>query len=239
MSKITLEQIKEQLPAGWQVLSDKYINLDTEMDFKCNKGHLLHTTWKKLRDKFKCPICAQHSDDIIPIINKSGNVRILAIDQATYNSGWAIFDNNKYIASGVFTTSDKHEMARDLAIKKWLLSMIDKWKPDMVGIEDLQHEENGKTVRIGAIVLKTLAHLQGIMMLTCYENNITYHVCQASVWKSKIGIKSRVRVEQKAEIQKLVFQWYNKKVTDDEADAIGIGKYLTDLFCKPKITNWE
>lgn len=40
MAKITLDLIKnEATAASWEVISDKYVNLDTQMEFKCSEGH--------------------------------------------------------------------------------------------------------------------------------------------------------------------------------------------------------
>jgi hypothetical protein len=36
---------------------------------------------------------------------------------------------------GVFSTDLDEEIARDNAIKNWLLSMIESWRPDQIGIE--------------------------------------------------------------------------------------------------------
>jgi hypothetical protein len=41
-------------------------------------------------------------------------------------------------------------------------------------------------------------------------------------------------------MQLLVQQWYNLKVSEDEADAIGIGRHLVSFIQKnTSVTNWE
>ena len=41
-------------------------------------------------------------------------------------------------------------------------------------------------------------------------------------------------------MQLLVKEWFDITITDDEADAIGIGKYISDVnFKKVEIINWE
>ena len=43
MAKISLEDIKRELiPEGWQVISEEYKNLDTEMIFQCPEGHRVY-----------------------------------------------------------------------------------------------------------------------------------------------------------------------------------------------------
>lgn len=40
MARISLDIIKnDAAAASWEVISDKYVNLDTQMEFKCNEGH--------------------------------------------------------------------------------------------------------------------------------------------------------------------------------------------------------
>ena len=44
----------------------------------------------------------------------------------------------------------------------------------------------------------------------------------------------------KKSMQLLVKEWHDISVTNDEADAVGIGKYLSNLIIKEKeIVNWE
>ena len=84
LAKIKLEDIKEELAKkDWQVLSEKYENLDAEMVFKCPEGHSINTTWKKLRDHIECPICTKigfkdYGDKIVA--KPRGVKRILALD---------------------------------------------------------------------------------------------------------------------------------------------------------------
>jgi len=72
-----------------------------------------------------------------PIKKESGTYRILALDQATHNTGFAIFDNKELIAMNVFTATGDKEIARIANVKQWLLSMIEGWKPDLVGLEGI------------------------------------------------------------------------------------------------------
>ena len=52
MSKISLEEIRQILKQdNWKIITDKYTNLDTKMEFECDEGHKVYTTWKKIRNK--------------------------------------------------------------------------------------------------------------------------------------------------------------------------------------------
>ena len=164
MAKITISDIRKELEKdNWNILSNEYKNLDSELIFICNEGHEVYSTWKKIRNKKECPICKKNKyiKTEIKVIPKIKNTkRILALDQASHISGWAIYDNDKLIKSGIFETDQFEEMERDTNIKNWLVNMINNWKPDVVGIEDIQLQNiNGN---VGVKTYKVLAHLQGI-----------------------------------------------------------------------------
>ena len=48
------------------------------------------------------------------------------------------------------------------------------------------------------------------------------------------------RTDKKRSMQLLVKQWYDVTVSEDEADAIGIGHHLVTFIKKnTEVTNWE
>ena len=58
MAKIRLEDITNEIAVdGWKLISEEYINLDTEMKFECPEGHKVYAPWKKLRTRRECPTC--------------------------------------------------------------------------------------------------------------------------------------------------------------------------------------
>lgn len=244
MAKITLDLIKnEAAAASWEVISDKYVNLDTQMEFKCSEGHQVFAPWKKIRDKFDCPICKQNrlfgqTDQVIPKSN--GIRRLLSLDQASHTTGYAIFDNDKLIKCGKFETQLSDEAARFSAIKSWLISIISTWRPDFVGIEGIQYQDESSGQKMGVTVFQTLARLQGILINVLYESKIPYEVCPTNTWRHSCGVKGRSRADRKRSMQMLVKQWYDISVTDDESDAIGIGHYLLTHTMRPLVVeNWE
>lgn len=147
MAKIRLEDIENELNAeGWVVISTEYTNLDTEMTFECPKGHRVFMPWKKLRGKHECPTCKQKQEfeQITTVQPKSKGVkRTLALDQASKVTGYAIFDDTKLIKYGTFTTTAADDIERFAMIRAWLLSMISSWRPDYIGIEGIQFQEEG------------------------------------------------------------------------------------------------
>lgn len=244
MAKISIDQIKEELAKdNWTLISEQYKNLDTEMTFECSEGHRVYATWKKIRQNRECPICKKNSfksvtTEIIP--KKKGTIRILALDQSTRLSGWSIFDGGALTTYGVFETSFSDEIKRDNAIKNWLISMCQNWKPDYVGIEGIQFQAKSEGRVMGVTVFETLARLQGILMETCFELEIPYKVCPTNTWRAHCGVKGVSRSDKKKSMQLLVKKWYDVSVSNDEADAIGIGKYVTDTAGAALVVeNWE
>lgn len=246
MAKITIEQIKEEIAQdNWVLLSSEYKNLDTELIFECPNGHQVFAPWKKLRTRRDCPICKQSSfsqNDNKIIAKPKGATRILALDQATKVTGYSIFDDGKLVKVGTFFTTSDDEVARCVSVKNWFLSMLQNWKPDYVGIEGIQYQAkvfDGDTV--GSVTLfQTLAHLQGTLLVACHENNIPYRVCPTNTWRNVCGVKGRSRADKKKSMQLIAKQWYDINATDDEADAIGIGYYMTTVINKnTAVSNWE
>ena len=239
MTKINLETIQEQLtPLGWKVISQSYKNLDEELEFECNEGHKIFTTWKKLRNKTLCPTCEknQYKTNDTPILKKKKNTkRILALDQASHVTGYALFENKQLIKWGIFETKTNTEDARVNEVKEWLLSKIKDWEIDYIGLEGIQYQES-----FGVTTFQTLARLQGVLINLCFELGVRYKVCPTNTWRHHCNVKGRSRIDKKRSMQMLIKQWFDISVSDDIADAIGIGKYITDTYMPTvEIVEWE
>lgn len=242
--KYTIEDVKKDFEGtGWKVLSTEYQNLTQEMTFECPEGHKVYAPWKKLRIKRECPTCKQKQE-----IKQDGEVqpkpkgvkRTLALDQASKVTGYAIFDDAKLVKYGTFTTTAADDIERFAMIRAWLLSIISSWRPDYIGIEGIQFQEESSGQKMGVTVFQTLARLQGILMITCYDSKVPFEICPTNTWRHSCGVKGKARTDKKRSMQLLVQQWYNIKVTEDEADAIGIGHHLVTYIQKnTAVTNWE
>ena len=243
MAKIRLEDIQNELSAdGWKLISTEYVNLDTEMTFECPEGHRVFVPWKKLRTKRECPVCKQNNlakIDCEVITKPKGAKRILALDQASKVTGYAIFDNGTLVKYGKFSTSSNDDIERFAMMKAWLISMITSWNPDHIAIEGIQFQEQGSEQKMGVTVFQTLARLQGILMLVCHEAKVPYTICPTNTWRHECGVKGRSRADKKRSMQLIVKQKYDISVTDDEADAIGIGIYMAGRQKSMEVTNLE
>ena len=243
MARITIETINEELAAtGWKCISTEYKNLDSELQFNCEEGHLVCAPWKKIRKLPECPVCKRNkhksNNALLVEPKKKGQKRILALDQATHLSGWSIYDGQTLIRYGTFETNQKDEIQRISTIKNWFLSMLDNWKPDFVAIEGIQFQDESSGNKMGVTVFQGLARLQGVLMETCYSQGVDYTVCPTNTWRNHCGVKGRYRADKKRSMQLIAKKWYDITLTDDEADAVGIGRYAADLN-KIEVTNWE
>jgi len=243
LAKIKIDDIrKAAIEHSWSLISEEYKNLDTDLIFECNEGHRVYLPYKKVRDKWECPVCKQNQynnfeEKIIPknkLIQRS-----IGLDQATHVTGYSIFDGKELIYAGTFEAAAEDEIARDIEIKNWLYQLIFKWDPDIIGIEGIQLQQfNNKT--IGVTTYQTLARLQGILMAECYMAEVDYKIVPPATWRSHCQVKGRTRADRKRSMQMKVKEWFDITVSDDVADAIGIGKYVSDNYKKKVETfNWE
>lgn len=225
---------------GWKLISTEYKNLDTELEMECPNGHKQRQTYKKWRKYLQCDKCFAgecfkgQKNKIPP--KKIDTYRILALDAATNITGYAIYDDNELVSYGTFKTdSNKENTDRINEVKHWLIDMINKTQPDFIGIEDVQlqtyHQDQARVK-----TYNVLARLQGVLVDTCFELGIDYNLVYATQWRKTCAINEgqQARENKKAAAQAKVFEWYKIKCTQDEADAICIGKY----FCNHKTITW-
>lgn len=230
--KFKIEDIKKEMEdKGWKLLSEQYHNLDTELEMICPENHKVYLTYRKWRSYHECPICRKNplkSSEMKIIAKKKGSKRILAFDQATNISGWAVFDNTELIQCGSIKMNQATSIEKIEGTRQWIASMIDMWNPDRVVIEDIQLQQfgakNSNNIE-GVTTYKVLAQLQGVLLNYFFINNIQYDVVHAATWRKFCGVKGRTRADKKKSAQLLVKEWYDAYVTQDEADAICIGKY--------------
>ena len=217
MAKIYIDDIrKAAIEHGWELVSDEYKNLDSTLEFICSEGHHVFLPYKKVRDKFECPICIQNQytyfDD--KVISKKKNIqRSIGLDQATHVTGYSIFDNGELVYAGMYTAAAEDEIERDIEVKNWLIQLIQNWKPDIIGIEGIQLQQlNNKTV--GVTTYQTLARLQGILMATCVEQKTDYAIVPPATWRSHCSVKGRTRADRKRSMQMRVKEWFDISVSD-------------------------
>lgn len=160
-------------------------------------------------------------------------MRLLSLDQSSHVTGYAIFEDGKYIQSGIFSLKSSDLGERLYAYRKKLIELIDIFNIDEVAFEDIQLQGQMS----GVTTYKILAEIFGITEELLTELKIPYHIVNSNTWKSKLKIKGKERSVQKKNCQQWVLDTYGKKVSQDEADSIAIG---ASLYIKEKSSySWE
>lgn len=146
---------------------------------------------------------------------------ILALDQASRTSGWSVFQENELVASGTFTYADDDFSLRLVKIRTKVISLIEQYNINKILLEDIQLQ--GQTNNV--TTYKALAEVLGVLEELARERNIPHELIHSQTWKSTLDIKGRDRATQKRNAQAYVAETYNKKVSQDESDAICIGSH--------------
>lgn len=253
MSKLKIEDIRNDLSErGWKLISSEYKNLNTELELECPEGHKVFKSYKSLRRNYICPVCKsspfKNREEIV-VGSKGNKFRILALDQATGITGWSIFDDKELIKYGVVSPNEKFDKATRISIiRQWLIGMITSIEPDIILLEDIQLQDFHKSFpgqkvkydNIGITTFKVLAELIGVLENVAHELSIPLKIIHSATWRSVVGVSGRSRADKKKSAQLLVKKWYDVLVSEDEADAICIGRYGAETFKKDvEMFNWE
>lgn len=155
-------------------------------------------------------------------------MKILAFDQSSRLSGWAIFEDGEYVDSGVIdkhkiTDSDKRVAEMGLAIYR----KIKETAPDLIIAENIQNQSNTATVIL-------LARLQGMILGYCAAHKIRVEILGPSQWRSELAFKQGPKVKRE-ELKKQAMNYVEKNFdvedcTEDQAEAICIGSAASKLY---------
>ncbi len=114
---------------------------------------------------------------------------------------------------------DDHFGQRLMYLRQKVIELFKQYNIDFILLEDIQLQQNAETHKLLGEVLGTLEELAVELVGTNYE------IIPSVRWKSGLKIKGKQRPEQKRNAQAYVLEHFNKKVTQDESDAICIGAY--------------
>ena len=228
---------------GWKLISDIYKNLNTELEMICPQGHKQLQTYGNWRKHMICQQCMagdpyKIKKNKVPI-KKIDTQRVLALDAATNTTGYSIFDNGELVSYGIYKTDgSKNTTQRINEVKKWLQAMIQEIQPDFIGIENIQLQNYGNSNSFQVETYRALANLQGVLIDTIFEASIDYDLVYATQWRKYCDVgDGKGRENKKKQAQDKVKLWYKQDCTQDEADAICIGKYFCHLLKNSK-SSW-
>lgn len=148
--------------------------------------------------------------------------RLLALDQASKVTGWAIFEDGKLKSYGKISLDDSNTDIRLVQLRQGIQTLVTDYNIDEVIFEDIQQQNN---VANNVQTFKVLAEVYGVVSELLQEIQIPHSTVLAASWKSTLGIKGRTRAEQKKNAQLYVEQNYGIHVIQDIADAVCIGTH--------------
>ena len=148
--------------------------------------------------------------------------RLLALDQASKCTGWAIFEDGELKSYGKISLDDPNTDIRLVQLRQGIQTLVADYNIDEVIFEDIQQQNN---VTNNVQTFKVLAEVYGVVSELLQEIQIPHSTVLAASWKSTLGIKGRTRAEQKKNAQLYVEQNYDIHVIQDIADAVCIGTH--------------
>lgn len=144
---------------------------------------------------------------------------LLSLDQATHNTGYAIFEDGNLLTYGVIQAEGKDCTDRIMNTCDKVADMVLMYGIEEAVIEGIEYRNNMKTYA-------QLANLQGALFRVFHESRIGVDVLSPATWRSAVGIHpAKKREVQKQAAMDLVHDMLGRAVSDDEADAIlqGVG----------------
>lgn len=156
-------------------------------------------------------------------------MRVLGIDPGIARTGWGVIrkvDGGKLKAEGfgcIETSSKKPTHQRLEEIYSHIISLIKKYSPDEMAIEELFFNTNSKTAFI-------VGQARGVVLLAGAQKKLSIGIY--TPLQVKIAVSGYGRAE-KAQIGKMVKTILGLKeipTPDDTADALAVG--LTHLFSR-------
>lgn len=167
----------------------------------------------------------------------------LAIDGSTKATGIALFDNKDLLHYTLISNNSKDVLYRIKYMTDEIEKIYKQYTPDQIIMEqiipdnlnEIAWSKNQKT-------FKALFYLQAAIVLMFYNYNKEVEFIPANTWRSRCGIKTGAGIKRdtlKAADIKFVKENYNILVSDDVADAIGIGYAKVNEIPQPQPFNWE
>lgn len=146
-------------------------------------------------------------------------MRVLALDQSSKTTGYAIFNNEELIEYGHFTFEDNDLGQRLVKIKHKIIELLAEKGINKLIFEDIQLQNGNVATH------KILGEVLGVIHVLAAEMKMPYEIVPPVTWRSTCQIKGRTRAIQKKNAQEYVLKKYGVSATEDESDAICIGEH--------------
>lgn len=153
-------------------------------------------------------------------------MKLLALDQASYTTGYAVFEDSYPVVINHFTAHNEDLGDRLVEIRENIQALIEKYNIDMVAFEDIQLQDVKGSKEVGIKTFKMLAEVFGVVHELVNELEIDYYIVPPIVWKATFKIAGKGRTAEKKMAQQWVATNYNAHCTEDEADAVCLGTHV-------------
>ena len=150
-------------------------------------------------------------------------MRVLALDQASRTSGWAVFDEGKLVTYGKFTADQADVGDRLHFIRMRVSWLIDDYDIDEVVFEDIQLQDMAGGKEVGIKTFKILAEVFGVIYELLTEMKIKNAAVAPIVWKATFKIAGKGRSQEMKMAKAHIQSTFGLAWTEDEADAACIG----------------
>lgn len=154
---------------------------------------------------------------------------LLALDQASHTTGYAIFKDGKVIKVSHFICTGTDLGGRLLQLRQNIQNLINEYEINEVIFEDIQLQDVEGSREVGITTFKKLAEVFGVVHELLTELKIKYTTVLPIKWKAHFKIAGKGRAQEKKMAQNYVLKNYNIKCTEDEADSLCIALYHYDL----------
>lgn len=145
---------------------------------------------------------------------------LIALDESTTCTGYAVFDDGELIKHGIFSFKNKDVLERVSLIMEEIEELIKTYKPNNMVIEDVQ-------ITMNAATAKSLLGLQFMIEVYAHRNNISCETYRTTKWRKILGLSNSRSLDRKAKKQETIDYVKDKYridvLKDDESDAIAIG----------------
>ena len=155
-------------------------------------------------------------------------MKVLSLDQSTRVSGWSLFQDGKYVCSGIIdmNKSKLETDKRSFEMAKEIWKVIKKYNPEELVIENVQQQSNPSTMII-------LARLAGMIIGYAEAHNVQVHILLPSQWRKILGYSQGAKVkrqELKQQSINHVKEMYRLELSEDECEAICINEAAHKIY---------
>lgn len=146
--------------------------------------------------------------------------KVLSMDQSTRVSGYSLFEDDKYICSGIvdMSKSKLNTYERSFEMAKELWKIINKYKPDYLVIENVQQQSGIQTVIV-------LARLQGMIIGYAEAHGVETYILLPTEWRAKLEYSQGPKVK-RAELKQQSIDYVKNKygfdLPEDECESIAL-----------------